>query len=359
MYQDYREKNIHFYYVYKNLAHPEINGFVAPHTIEERLKHIAEFKKITRSQIPWLCDPMEGKLASALGNAPNGEFVIDPQGEVIRQRFWSNPETLRADLTEMIGTLENPTTPEQALPAFKMPRREIASGVVPRLKLPANLRPMPCQIQPSEFPAYAKLRAEATPGLFTQNGSGQLYLGVYLDPLYQVHWNNRAGNVLLQIQVADEMKISSVNLAGPSVTADADIDPRMFLVDWERKSSPDKSISVLLTYTVCDDAETFCQTISQKYEIEIRADRRAGSRPGIFMPSMFARVSDLDRDKNGLIEGSEFPAQQATLYLSHMDNNLDGVIDRNEVKAFMALFNHGRGFDSPHDDGKHPDDGNQ
>ncbi|MDG2015057.1 MAG: hypothetical protein P8J33_16245 [Pirellulaceae bacterium] len=354
MYQDYHKKDVNFYYVYKSLAHPEVNGFVAPHTLSERLKHIAEFQKITGSQVPWLCDSMEGALARAFGNAPNGEFVINPQGEVIRQRFWSNPVTLRADLAKLIGPVNPATTAQQALPAFKMPHREIASGVVPRLKLPADLQPLPCQIQPSEFPAYAKLRAEATPGLFTERGSGKMYLGIYLDPLYQVHWNNRAGNVSVQIEVADGMEISQANLVGPAVEADADLDPRMFLVDLQRKTSLEKTISVALTYTVCDDADTFCQTFSQSYEIELRGDRRLGSRPGIFMPSMFARAADLDRDGNGLIEGSEFPANRATLFLSHMDNNLDGAVDQDELKAFMALFNDGRGFDSPYDDGKNP-----
>ena len=106
-----------------------------------------------------------------------------------------------------------------------------------------------------------------------------------------------------------------------------------------------------LTYTVCDDAETFCQTVSQSYDVELRGDRNLGSRPGVFMPQMFARVTELDVDKNGIIEGDEFPEGRSSLYLSHMDTNLDQAIDAAEIKRFMAMFNDGRGFESPHNDG--------
>jgi len=38
---------------------------------------------------------------------------------------------------------------------------------------------------------YAKLRAEADEPLL-ETGSGTMYLGFHLDPLYHVHWNNLA-----------------------------------------------------------------------------------------------------------------------------------------------------------------------
>ena len=354
MYQDYQDKDVNIYYVYKSLAHPEINNFVAPHTLEERLMHIAEFRKITGSKIPWICDSIDNMFANAFGGAPNGEFVIDPEGIVVRQRFWSNPVTLRNDLAGFFGAVENPTKPEDALPVFKLPRREIASGVVPKIDLPGGLRPLISEIGESDFPAYAKLRVEAATSLLGEEKQGQLYLGLYLDPIYRVHWNNRAGNVLVQVKVAEGMEISEANLKGPDVKEDADIDPRMFLVDLDRRQNVDKPLEVTLTYTVCDDDETFCHTISQNYQVEFRSDRELGSRPSTFMSSMFARVADLDRDGNGKIEGVEFPLNESTLYLSHMDLNLDNVIDMQEIETFMALFNDGRGFESPYNDGKKP-----
>jgi hypothetical protein len=326
---------------------------VAPHTLQERLQHIAEFRSITGSEIPWICDSMDNMFANAFGGAPNGEFVIDPEGLVLRQRFWSNPVTLRRDLSEFVGAVVSPTAPGDALPAFELPRREIASGVVPRIELPGNLQPLITIPGEDEFPAYAKLRVEAGPELLGEDRKGQMYLGVYLDPVYRVHWNNRAGNVVVQLHLPEGMQASQTRLQGPDVSEDADIDPRMFLIELDRAQA-NEPLRITLGYTVCDDAETFCHSIAQEYTVEFRTDRELGSRPGVFMPGMFARVSDLDRDGNGRIEGVEFPEGRATLYLSHMDLNLDGAIDTEEIRKFMALFNDGRGFQTPWNDGRQP-----
>lgn len=354
MYQDYHDKDVNFYYVYKSLAHPEINNFVAPHTLKERLAHIAEFRKITGSKIPWICDSMDNMFANAFGGAPNGEFVIDPEGKVVRQRFWSNPVTLRNDLTELVGEVESPTLPQDALPHFSMPEREVASGVVPRIDLPRGLSPLVMKPAESDLPTYAKLHVEATRDLLGEDQKGQLYLGLYLDPIYKVHWNNRASDIMINVKLPDGMTISESKLKGPTVEEDSDMDPRQFLVELDR-AGVNEPVEVTVFYTVCDDAETFCHTITQSYTIEFRTERELGTRPGIFMPGMFANTRDMDRNGDGKISGSEFPENKASLYLSHMDLNLDGVLEMHEVDAFMRLFNSGRGFDSPYDDGKQPD----
>ena len=59
----------------------------------------------------------------------------------------------------------------------------------------ARQRPLaiePDLSQVEEIPFYAKLRAEAEPEVL-EKGSGKLYLGFHLDPLYEVHWNNEVG----------------------------------------------------------------------------------------------------------------------------------------------------------------------
>ena len=351
MYQDFQDKEVNFYYVYKSLAHPEINGFVQPHSLQERLSHIKKFREVTGSQIPWLCDSMQNELSQSFGKVPNGEFVIDPEGTIIRQRFWSNPITLREDLNRLLGQVKTETKPEDALPAFEIPARNIANGVVPRLDLPGNLRPVLCKIQASEFPAFAKLRVEATADLLRNRRSGKIYLGVYLDPLYRVHWNNQAGKVSINITASDDLRISDTQMESPQVESSADLDPRMFLIDVIQNGNRIPAFKVEVTYTVCDDANTFCQTVSQSYDVELRGDRNLGSRPGVFMPEMFARVAELDLDNNGRIEKGEFPKDRSTLYLSHMDTNLDQVIDAEEIERFMAMFNDGRGFESTENDG--------
>ena len=141
MYHDYRDK-VRFYYVYKHVQHPEINNFVSAFNLEERLRHVQEAKRRLKTEIPWICDDMDNSFKQAFGGAPNGEFILDPQGKIVRKRFWSNPQVLREDLAELVGPSETVTQVE-ALPAgFTLENRKIASGVVPKIALPAGLTPL-------------------------------------------------------------------------------------------------------------------------------------------------------------------------------------------------------------------------
>lgn len=333
-----------FYYVYKSVQHPEINNFVSAFTIEERLKHIAEAKRLLKTEIPWICDTMDNVVKKAFGEAPNGEFILDPEGKVVRKRFWSNPQILRQDLIELVGPVDKVTTVED-LPARFVPEpRSIASGVVARIALPKGL--MPLRIEPiadDQTPFFAKLRAEATESLL-ESGSGSMYLGVYLDPLYKVHWNNRAGRVTVKVEPSDGLTMSPQAFESPEVEEDADVDPRQFLVEMQRDESLE-AIEVSVTYTVCDDAETFCRQITQKYRVPFEGSRDLGSRPGEFLFSMFANVRDLDKNKDGDITKDELPAGEVTLYIGHMDFDGNEIIERSEIDTFMKMFNNGRGIE--------------
>ena len=87
-----------FVYLYKALAHPELNGYVNPVTLEERLAHIEEAKRTLGSEIPWIADTMTNDLKHAIGDRPNSEYLLDPEGKVLRGRAWINPSQLRKDL---------------------------------------------------------------------------------------------------------------------------------------------------------------------------------------------------------------------------------------------------------------------
>ena len=54
LYRDYEPRGVRFLYVYKALAHPELNGYVRPVTLEERLMHVAEAKRALGTEIVWL-----------------------------------------------------------------------------------------------------------------------------------------------------------------------------------------------------------------------------------------------------------------------------------------------------------------
>lgn len=350
VFRDYRDKGVQFYYVYKSVQHPEINNFVSAFSITERLKHIAEAKRLMKTEIPWICDSMDNQIKSAFGGPPNGEFVIDPDGVIVRKRFWSNPRILRQDLEKLVGPVERITTVSDLPTKMVVEPRKIASGVVARIELPAGLTPLKTTPRPDEkHPFFAKLRAEATRSLLSK-GKGKLYLGIYLDPLYRVHWNNRAGGVSVGIEARSGIQLSKTEMGSPKVAEDSDVDPRQFLINVERGDSKGP-LEIVVRYTVCDDDDTFCKQVIQHYQVRFQPDRNLGSRPGIFMPEMFAKVREFDVNGDGDLTKDELPPGQVTLYIGHMDYNGNEIIEKSEIETFLSMFNNGRGFDSDLNDG--------
>ncbi len=112
---------------------------------------------------------MDNATKHAFGGAANSEFVIDPDGVIVRLRSWSDPDALRSDLEELVGPVEIPTTVDQ----LDMPSQGVdepaARGIVKRLDLPTGLQPIQMRPATSDEPYYAKLRAEATRGLIRED----------------------------------------------------------------------------------------------------------------------------------------------------------------------------------------------
>ncbi len=350
MYRDYNDKDVQFFYVYKSVEHPEVNNFIPAFNIEERLKHIETAKARFKTEIPWICDTMDHAVETAFGGAPNGEYILDPNGKIVRKRFWANPKTLREDLEELVGPVDKITRVSDLDAVFTPEIREVASGVVPRVNLPGGLVPFDLKPIPDDNPFFAKLRAEGTRQLFA-TGIGEIYFGVYLDPLYKVHWNNRAGRVKIEIKNGDVVTFDKEEFISEEVKEDADVDPRQFLLKAEiqDKSSP---LLVTLTYTVCDDDETFCTEVSQDYQIVLAPNPNLGTRPGIFLNEMFANVRDFDSNGDGDITVDELPAGKVTMYVGHMDYNANEIIEKAEIEQFLKMFNNGRGVSKFNDGGK-------
>jgi len=319
VFQDYQDK-VHFFYVYKTLAHSGINGFVEPITIDERLKHVAIAKDRMNTEIPWLCDSMDNKIMDFFAGPPNGEFIIDPEGKIVRQRFWSSADELRADLEELVGKSKSVTDPEKMDARFRVEtfsKEDIASGVMPEIDLPKGLAGLKTQPQPSDQPFYAKLRVEATQAINV--GGGKLHFMLSLDPIYEMHWNNLAGNVQIEISDADGLKLSSELLEAEKIEAKADVDPRR------------------------------CLNVKQEYRIVLAFDRAAGTRPGVFMTKMFqdVSVSGMDKNEDGVISLDELPKRSAQLMMNHLDYSANGVIEPEEIEKFRKMFNNGTTLGRP------------
>lgn len=353
------------FFVYKALAHPEggSSPYVTPFTLKERLLHVQEAKKTLGATVPWLCDTIDNDLKHALGDRPNSEFVIDPDGKIAVMRDWSNPETLRADLEKLVGEVENPTSVSDLNLKIETTPRPAASGVVKRVLLPEQGQALIVKPQESKTPFYVKLRAEADKDLI-RSGKGNLYLGFHLDPIYHVHWNNLAKPLAWEVTSADGVSVSPASGTGPKLDVESDIDPREFVVnvDAERDAGP---FEVTVKYFACNDEQGFCIPVTQKYNVTLEVDRdggqarRSGSRGGRpggsgqsdsgrstatssqggRSPGGFSveRLMSFDRNKDGKVSRNEMP-EQIRRMLDRADTNNDDAIDEKEARAIESRF---------------------
>lgn len=366
IYRDYSPKGVRFVYLYKALAHPELNGYINPITLDERLMHIAEAKRTLGSEIPWIADAMTNDLKHAIGDRPNSEYLLDPQGRVLRARSWSNPDQLRRDLEEFVGPVENPTHVSELNMKIKPAPEHAPTGVVPRIRRRGFYRALLAepQLGKTNEPFYTKLRAEAEQSLL-RTGEGKLYLAFLLDPLHGVHWNNRAPAMDVTLTPPEGIEISPAKLTGPEVEEDADADPREFLVDVKLSDSREP-VALKFRYFACTDK--WCRPVTQEYLItwDVNADagrvvsrrmdfnnpgrgRGIGGRPGRGGgprgPGGFGNPEDFierllagDTDGDDRLTSEEMPEQMRRRF-DRMDQNGDGYVEPSEIEAMMQ-----RGF---------------
>ena len=357
--RDFAPKGVKFYYVYKALAHPEENGYVAPTTLKERLMHVAEAKKKIGTKFNWLCDSMNNDLKHMLGDRPNSEFLIGPDGKFITARLWSQPETLRSELEEIFGPVEKPTRISSLGMKPVQPPKTAPKGGVKRIELPGRMIPVKAtspklvsfsgqtesnqatgrtkaEAGSQEHPNYVKLRAEVDSDYLAQN-KGKLYLGLFLDPLYGVHWNNQVAPPRVAITCPNEVQVSCRLLQGPKVKKPADADPREFLLDIEGGSG--QTLDVKVEYFACDDAETFCRAATQEFTVTLKRDRDGGSRrpPGGSHEMPKEMFSHMDANRDGKVTKSEVPQMLLDRW-NMLDRNRDGAISREEIEQLERIM---------------------
>ncbi|MAD80117.1 MAG: hypothetical protein CMJ50_04635 [Planctomycetaceae bacterium] len=272
MHRDYAPKGVKFYYIYKYLAHAGARGYVQPFTLQERLLHIQEARRTLGTKIDWICDAMGNDLKHALGDAPTSEFIISPEGKVVRRRAWGNAAQLRRDLEELIGPAENPTDSDNLELKTQPPPKVAPKGIVKRIQRPGGMKPLRVvpKTNPDEQPFYVKLRPQADRRLLS-TGTGKLFLDFRLDPIYRVHWNNLVDPIRVELQSPDGTTATPNPAAGPQVEEPSDVDPREFLIDvkdWKYQ----QPIQLTVDYFACNDEQGWCRPASQQYEIHLSED---------------------------------------------------------------------------------------
>jgi hypothetical protein len=342
VHRDYAPKGVKFYFVYKTLAHPELAGdYVQPFTLEERLVHARQAEKQLGASIPWLVDAIDNRLKHALGNRPNSEFIIDPQGVIVRKRAWSHPAQVRSDLEQLVGPAEQITKEEDVQLKLELPRKAPAArGVVERIDRSAMqaivARP---KIEPQGQPFFAKLRAEADEDLM-QRGAGKLYLGFHLDPFHDAHWNNLTRPLSFQLEAPEGVKLERIAGEAPQVEAASDADPREFLLAVESWPSG-QPIRLTVTYFACV-GDTACHAVKQEYELRLVRDQDAGGArgdgAGFWGDEFLDRMLLQDKDRDGVLNKSEVHGLVLP-HFKHFDVNADSTLDRDELTAVLDWLN--------------------
>lgn len=277
---DYRstEHPVAFVYLYKSLAHPENGRWIQPFTIEERLSQVKSAATDLKTRIPFICDPMDNSVSTALGGSPNAAYVVQRDGTIDYVSGWADGAQLRTALNTIVGATETVSTPEEiGVPAFSRPYRNTGT-VVPRVEVSGTMSPLRTRPADSEEPFYVKLRVEAEPQLL-QGSPGKLYVGVHLDPVHGVHWNNLVDPVTFTMKTPEGVEIAPLTWTGPKVEAATDSDPREVLLDvagWPEGSE----VTFDVTYYACSEKEGWCKAVTQSYVVSLERDRSAGMAQG-------------------------------------------------------------------------------
>ena len=364
--RDYTPKGVQFYYLYKQLAHPELSNYVDPFTLEERLMHVAQAERQLGSRIPWIVDAMTNELKHGLGDMPNSEFIIDPDGRVVQRRAWNDPAGLRQDLARLVGSVEHPTRVSDLDLVSAPAVPTVAKGIVPRVDLPGRMSTLEIEpmLEENDYPFYTKLRADVDQD-FLRTGEGILYLGFHIDPLYHMHWNNEAPPLEYEVTTPPGVQVTPAAAAFAVVEEPADADPREFLVNI-RADDRRTPLDLRVTYYACDDANTFCVPVTQRYAVHLQVDLEAGrvfgaGRPG-FGGGRFGapggrgpgalvdRIMTWDANGDGVITRDEAPEQMRNRF-DRIDANGDGMLETDELEHLPST---GRGRGGPRGPGSDP-----
>ncbi len=344
VHRDYSPKGVQFYFIYKALAHPELAGnMVQPFTLDERLAHARQAGKQFGTKIPWIVDDMDNRMKRAMGDRPNSQFLVNPDGVIVRKRAWANAPQVRKDLEELVGPVEHITREEDLHLLLGNPIASTAKrGVVSRIPRP-RLNPLVIepQVQRNGLPFFAKLRAEASASL-VQDGVGELYLGFHLDPLHNAHWNHLTKPLSFQIDREDGVQVDRWSATAEVVTVADDADPREFLLKvaaWP-VSTP---LRLTVTYFACVGTDA-CHMVRQEYIVHRKRDQDGGGArgegAGFWKAEEFAQqLLRSDKDNDGKLTQSEV-AGIIRPHFDKLDVDRDGFLVLDELMVVAEWLNH-------------------
>ena len=275
---DYAPKGVGFYFFYKSLRHPELNGHVEPQNMKERLLHVEAAKEKLGTKVPWLADTLEDSMRVGLRAGSHSVYLVSPKGEIIFASTEIDGESLRTALGKAVGLVEPPTrTGDLGLPRVSRATPQVNEDTEVRVERPTNMVILKSTPESPEDTYYVKLRVEAEPELL-RTGKGRLFLGFYPDPIHEAKWNNLVAPMQYELELPEGVKATPAKASGPKVERDTDTEPRQFWVEIDSEGKPG-DIKLSLHYFAC--TPDFCEAMTHNYTISFEDEAREARTYGI------------------------------------------------------------------------------
>ncbi|MEZ5327665.1 MAG: EF-hand domain-containing protein [Verrucomicrobiales bacterium] len=357
---DFSGKDVQFFYFYKALRHPELEGYLQAQNMSERLLQLAEAREKLGTKVSWIADTIDDSMRLGLNANSQSVYLISPEGEIVYSSGRIDREGLRSALTKAVGATENVTSiAELKLPVVTRPARlvneESATGVV----RPEGLTILAIEPGKPDETYLVKLRAEGD-GALLKTGTGRLFLGFYPDPIHDVHWNNLGEPMRYKLTLPEGISATPAEGSASKGPGDSDTLPRQFWVD-VTSTEPGGEIKLQLDYFGC--TSTLCMALTHEYTIQLKAenrgartygmnrvDRRGGGNsnrptgaPSGRSSSGGRQIGAMDTDKDGSVSfeemrvmaaerrGESFDLERFRVRFKSMDKNKDGTLSAEEL----------------------------
>ena len=274
MHADYAAKGVQFFYFYKSLRHPELNGYVQAQNMAERFLQLEEARTKLGTKVTWIADTLDDSMRIGLGAGPNSLYLISPEGEIVASANRIEGNNFRQILDRLVGKVEQPTRPsELGLPRIGRPQSRPNETTEILVHRPEGLTIVAVTPAKPEDTYYVKLRAEADRDLLA-TGTGRLFLGFYPDPIHDAHWNNLVEPMKYVLTVPDGITATPSTATAQPGPGDSDTQPRQFWVDIDG-AIPYDELGLTLHYYGC--TPDLCMALTHNYTILLEDENR-GSR---------------------------------------------------------------------------------
>jgi hypothetical protein len=316
---DYAPKDVQFFFVYKSLRHPELDGYVEAQNISERLLMVKEVKKKLGTKVPWIVDAMDDNIRIALNSGSQSVYLISPEGKIVKGWGKLKEQELRQMLSDKVGAASTLTTIKDLdLPVVKRYEKRLNEDTNTTIHRPEGLNILSIEPKNPEDTYYVKLRAEADRNLI-ETGNGKLVLGFFPDPILDAHWNNLTPPMKYVLELPEGVIASPQEASAKKGPGDSDTEPRQFWVDIKGATPADK---IELTFHYYGCTSSMCMALTHKYTINITPEDNGSRTFG------FNKGKQSNNSQKAKNTGPSFERM-----LANMDTNHDGKVSKSEAKG--------------------------